>query len=117
MKLRLHDNSLRLRLSQSEIARLRDTGKVEDLIVFQPGKELFYTIETGAAQETTATFENAKIRVTLPASVAMQWIEGDQTGIEASTGTLRLLIEKDFQCLHREPKPGEDAFPNPLAST
>jgi hypothetical protein len=47
----------------------------------------------------------------------MQWMESDQTGIEASTGTLRLLIEKDFECLHREPQPGEDAFPNPLAST
>jgi len=115
MKLRLHDNSLRLRLSQSEVGRLRDTGKVEDLIVFQPGKELLYTIETGAAQEPAATFENARIRILLPTSVATQWIESDQTGIEASTGTLRLLIEKDFQCLHRAPQPGEDAFPNPLA--
>jgi hypothetical protein len=26
-----------------------------------------------------------------------------------------LLIEKDFQCLHRAPQPGQDAFPNPLA--
>lgn len=115
MKLRLHDNSLRLRLSQSEVARLHDTGKVEDLVVFQPGNELLYSIETAAAQETTATLENAKIRVILPTQVAMQWIESDQPGIEASTGTLRLLIEKDFQCLHREPQPGEDAFPNPLA--
>jgi len=115
MKLRLHDNSLRLRLSQSEVARLRDTGKVEDLIVFHPGNELLYSIEAGAAQEPTATLENAKIRVILPTPVAMQWIKSDQTGIEATTGTLRLLIEKDFQCLHRSPAPGEDAFPNPMA--
>lgn len=117
MKLRLHDNSLRLRLSQSEVARLHDFGKVEDVIVFQPGRELFYAIETGALHEATATFENSNIRVILPTRLAMQWIESDQTGIEASTGTLRLLIEKDFQCLHREPAQGEDAFPNPLAST
>jgi hypothetical protein len=44
-------------------------------------------------------------------------MESDQSGTEASSGTLRLLIEKDFQCLHREPAPGEDAFPNPLATT
>jgi hypothetical protein len=117
MKLRLHDGSLRLRLSQSEVARLHDTGKVENVVVFQPGKELVYAIETGALHEATATFENSTIRVTLPTRAAMQWMESDQTGIEASTGTLRLLIEKDFQCLHREPAPGEDAFPNPLAST
>jgi hypothetical protein len=117
MKLRLHDGNLRLRLSQSEIARLHDAGKVENVVVFQPGKELVYAIETGALHEATATFENSTIRVTLPTRDAMQWIESDQTGIQASTGTLRLLIEKDFQCLHREPAPGEDAFPNPLAST
>lgn len=115
MKLRLHDNSLRLRLSQSEVARLHDTGKVEDVVVFQPGKELFYAIETGSAKETTATFDGSKIRVILPEPVAKEWVESDQTGIEASTGTLRLVIEKDFQCLHRTPQPGEDAFPNPMA--
>jgi hypothetical protein len=115
MKLRLHDNSLRLRLSQSEIARLHDTGKVEDVVIFQPGNELVYAIETDASHEVTATFENSHIRVTLPTRAAMQWIESDQSGMEASTGTLRLLIEKDFQCLHRAPQPGEDAFPNPMA--
>jgi hypothetical protein len=117
MKLRLHAGSLRLRLSQSECARLRDTGRVEDMVVFQPGKQLSYSIETGIAPETTATFDDSKIRVTLPARVAAEWIESDQTGIEASAGTLRLLVEKDFQCLHRAAQPGEDPFPNPLAST
>lgn len=116
MKLRLHAGSLRLRLSQSEVARLADTGKVEDAIVFAPGKQLHYTLETGSA-ETIATFNDTHIVVTLPTAVAKQWIGSDQTGIEASTGTLKLLIEKDFQCLHREPDPGEDSFPNPLAPT
>jgi hypothetical protein len=116
MKLRLHAGSLRLRLSQSEIARLHDTGKVEDAIEFAPGKQLHYALETGST-ETRATLDNARILVTVPTRIAMQWIESDQTGIEASTGALKLLIEKDFQCLHREPEPDEDSFPNPLAST
>jgi hypothetical protein len=114
MKLRLHAGSLRLRLSQSEVAQLNDTGKVEETIAFAPGKELHYTLETGST-ETGATLDGANIVVTLPTAVAKQWIESDQTGIEASTGPLKLLIEKDFQCLHREPEPGEDSFPNPLA--
>jgi hypothetical protein len=116
MKLRLHDNSLRLRLSQSEVTRLRDTGKVEAAIEFAPGKQLHYTLETGST-ETGATLDDSRIVVTIPTTAAAAWIESDQTGIEASVGTLRLLIEKDFQCLHRAPVPGEDAFPNPLAST
>jgi hypothetical protein len=116
MKLRLHAGSLRLRLSQSEIARLHEVGKVEDAIVFSPCSQLLYAIESGAVPAVTAVFNNANICVTLPKPLAEAWIESDQTGIEASTGTLKLLIEKDFQCLHREPQPGEDPFPNPLAS-
>jgi uncharacterized protein DUF7009 len=116
MKLRLHAGSLRLRLSQSEIARLHEVGKVEDAIVFSPGNQLLYSIETGTASAVAAAFDDANIRVTLPKPLAEAWIESDQTGIEASTGTLKILIEKDFQCLHREPQPGEDPFPNPLAS-
>jgi hypothetical protein len=37
MKLRLHAGSLRLRLSESEVARLGETGKVEDAIMFPSG--------------------------------------------------------------------------------
>jgi uncharacterized protein DUF7009 len=116
MKLRLHAGSLRLRLSQSEIARLDETGKVEDSIEFSPGSELLYAIEAGATSAISASFDQGHIRVVVPKPVAKAWIESDQTGIEASTGTLKLLIEKDFQCLHRAPEPGEDSFPNPLAN-
>ena|ERR1700733_12177931 len=117
MKLRLYAGSLRLRLSQSEVARLGETGKVEDAIVFPSGTQLRYAVETDAVIAVlTATFDNANIRVSIPAQIATAWIESDQTGIEES-GALGLLIEKDFQCLHREPAPGEDSFPNPLATT
>ena len=116
MKLRLHAGSLRLRLSQSEVTRLGELGRVEDSIEFSPGNELCYAMETGSADTVTATFDNANIHVTVPEKVAKEWIESDQTGIEASTGPLKVLIEKDFKCLHREPQAGEDSFPNPLAA-
>jgi hypothetical protein len=37
MKLRFHANTLRLRLSQSEVARLAETGCVEATVTFAPG--------------------------------------------------------------------------------
>jgi hypothetical protein len=117
MKLRLHAGSLRLRLSQSEVARLAESGKVEESLEFSPGSKLLYKIETGTAASVTATFDNANIRVVVPRRIAKEWIDSDQTGIEASTGTLKVLIEKDFHCLHREAEAGEDSFPNPLAAT
>ena len=115
MKLRLHAGTLRLRLSRTEIATLEEQGRVEDTVVFSPNQSLRYSIESGKSDQVTATFDHTQIRVVLPAEVAKQWTASDETGVEGSTGTLRLLIEKDFQCLHRPPEPGEDPFPNPDA--
>ena len=114
MKLRLSTGSLRLRLSQSEVAQLHDTGEVREAVTFAPGSELVYSLETGALAEPTADFTHGKVRVILPTRVAMKWAETDQVGIEVQTETLKLLIEKDFKCLHKDPEPGEDLFPNPL---
>ena len=65
-------------------------------------------------------FENSRLRVLVPEKAAREWIESDQTGLEAApkvddSKCLRILIEKDFACLKE--RPGEDdrdAFPNPL---
>jgi uncharacterized protein DUF7009 len=115
MKLRLHSNALRLRLSQSEVARLAETGRVEESIAFAPGRVLSYAVESGDADAVAATFDNDVVRVVVPASVAKTWTGTDQVGIEASNGTLRVLIEKDYQCLHRSSPEDADSFPNPNA--
>jgi hypothetical protein len=42
MKLRIQGNSLRLRLTQKEVARVRNGGLVESVIEFAPGRSLAY---------------------------------------------------------------------------
>ena len=114
MKLRFHNDSLRLRLSQPEVARLKETGRVETSVTFAPGQALLYSIETGPDGAVSATFEQGRIRVHLPAATARQWIDSDQTGVESSGSPLHILIEKDYQCLHKSSPDDADAFPNPL---
>ena len=114
MKLRIHSNSLRLRLSQSEVTRLGESGSVEEKIAFGGGPGLSYAIESGETPGVSASFDGARIRVLAPSPEVRRWIESDQTGIEASSGPLRVIIEKDFQCLHRESEEDADSFPNPL---
>lgn len=125
MKLRILDDSLRLRLSQSELARLRTLGRVEAAIGFGPGPEqqLGYAIVVAPqAQRIGATFTEREIVVALPKAVADAWIDGDEVGVRAEQSlgpgrTLALLIEKDFKCL--TPRPGEEAYdglPNPNTS-
>jgi hypothetical protein len=125
MKLRILDDSLRLRLSQGELERLRTQGRVEASIGFGPGLEhrlVYALVIAPEAQRIGATFTEREIVVALPRAVADAWIAGDAVGLAAeqslgSDRTLALLIEKDFKCL--QPRPGEesyDGFPNPNSS-
>jgi hypothetical protein len=111
MKLRFQENSLRLRLSQSEVARLAETGMVEKRTDFPGDQTLSYSVESG--DSNVVRFENDSIRVIVARGVAMRWIDTDQTGIEFQSGPLKVLIEKDFQCLHKPTPEDADAFPNP----
>jgi hypothetical protein len=125
MKLRIFDDSLRLRLSRSELEQLRTLGRVEAAIGFGPGPEqqlVYALVVAPGAHRITATLTEREIVVTLPKAMADAWVAGDAVGLEAQQSlgpgrTLALLIEKDFKCL--QPRPGEesyDGFPNPNTS-
>lgn len=124
MKLRILGNSLRFRLTQTEVVKLRSAEAVRESVSF-PGSasKLTYSLETSERlSKISASFHNEEVRVSIPASLARSWVEGDQVGIEENEplgdgSELRVLIEKDYRCL--EPRPGEDEadnFPNPLGS-
>jgi hypothetical protein len=117
MKLRIQGNSLRLRLTRKEVAQLHDCGRVESSIEFAPGRTLGYALEGSShATSVTASFDGHAILVAVPAHLIMEWADGDQVSIKGpSQAGLQLLIEKDFQCLHKPGHHDPDAYPNPLA--
>lgn len=112
MKLRFYGDSVRLRLSQAEMARLAETGRVEDTLTFAPGRTLSYSLETGATLK--AGFDGQRISIMVPAAAAKHWMESNEAGIEGVSGPLKVLVEKDFRCLHSGEEDG-DSFPNPMA--
>jgi hypothetical protein len=124
MKLRIRGNSLRLRLTRTEVDALANDGRVEDAIAFAPGESnrLVYAIVAREANGVSAEWTGRAMTVTLPSSLARDWATSERVGIEheqpiGDAGTLRILVEKDFACL--TPRKGEDdenAFPNPNAS-
>ena len=88
MKLRIQGNSLRLRVTQKEVARVRDGGPVESFIEFAPGRSLVYLLEGSPSAETmSATFDGSAIRVTIPMDQMTEWVESDQVGVEARSQT------------------------------
>ncbi len=127
MKIRIQGNSIRLRLSQSEVAKFHETGRVEDGIRFgaQPGDLLTYALERTDTPEITATYSTDFICVFVPTEMANTWATAEQEiGMEhlarfslGDSGALRILIEKDFKCLADRPTEDEsDNFPNPNLS-
>lgn len=120
MKLRIRDNSLRLRLTQGEVEQLDGQGTVSARIAFTGGSAMTYEVESSpACVAPTATFDGDRISVRLPASLVEAWAATEQISIRddqrlSSGETLSILVEKDFAC--PKPRDGEDEsdmFPNP----
>ena len=113
MKLRLQGNSLRLRLTRSEVVRLDGHGTVEEAASFGSGGRLTYGIQSRTGTEPLrADFSGGAITVVVSAEIVRVWASGDEVGLYAQDGALRIAIEKDFRCLTRA---GEepDAYPHP----
>ncbi len=119
MKLRIRGNTIRFRLTQSEIKQLSEEGLVEDAVEFSSSSKMTYRILSGSYSQISASFENNTISVYVPVQVFNAWAGSDQAGIENGEYglvPLFILIEKDFQCLKARPgDEDKDAFPNPLS--
>ncbi len=120
MKLRLRENSIRLRLLQSEVKKLRARGFVSEAIAFPFSRILIDKLEiSAAADQISAQFVNDEIIISIPAETAGNWIETELVGIENEQKIdrdkiLKILIEKDFACFERpRDKDKADALPRP----
>lgn len=124
MKLRIKGNSIRLRLTRNEVTRLETNGAVRETVGFGPGlKGMSYELVTSpSTDELKAEFADGTIRVSVPESAALRWAGSEDVAIETAQPTgdgeqLKILIEKDFECLaDRAGEDESDAFPNPRSA-
>ena len=122
MKLRIKGNSVRFRLTQREVAEFAAGGSLEDFVDFggAPGQRLVYgLVAESSAQEISGRFENGRILIIIPQSIAERWSQTEETSIGVEQDlpagkTLRIAIEKDFACLTpRADEDESDNFPHP----
>lgn len=122
MKLRLRENSIRLRLLQSEVRQLREIGTISETIVFgiNPTETITYALRvSGETEKIHAQMNNNQIEIFLPLAVAENWADGEEIGLYGTqkigdSGELKIVIEKDFVCVDRPfDKDNQDAFPHP----
>ena len=125
MKLRITSDSIRLRLSPTDVQLFRENGMVEETLQIGPasGQRMVYRlVRDEAAPFVAANLENNLLAVTVPSSDAIEWTGSDQVGIEGvhsspSGSRVKILVEKDFACLtERAGHEDMDTFPNPGAS-
>jgi hypothetical protein len=122
MKLRIRGNSVRIRVSQSELTQLGESGAAEDVVRFSPETELRYRVEVRAKGAVQAEFGDSVLRVLVPKKEVDRWLEPEQVAIEGSQAVgggerLRILLEKDYTCLApRGDEDDSDLFANPEKS-
>jgi hypothetical protein len=121
VKLRIRDNSIRLRLTQTETVTLKDAGIVAARTRFPGGRSLEYAVESSPASVTPAVhFSENRLVVRLPETVVLAWAASDQVSMHGEQrledgDVVSILVEKDFQCLApREGEDESDMFPHPL---
>ena len=115
MKLRFQGDSLRLRLTRSEVAKLHDSGEVSETVTFRSGGALKYCLRTSAGAEAVqAERIDGNIFVSAPLAMVQRWVTSDEVGIYERDGELNIAIEKDSRCLRRTEDIREsDAYPHP----
>lgn len=115
MKLRIRGNSIRLRLTQSEVENFTKENFVEESTDFGEGRKFIYTLLCDKETEKIkADFNNGNIKITVPENTVQTWANGNEVGIEGETETLKIIIEKDFTCLKpRDNGDDADTFPHP----
>ncbi|MEM7763143.1 MAG: hypothetical protein AAF290_03620 [Pseudomonadota bacterium] len=117
MKARLLDDSLRLRLSRSEVAEVAAGESVINRTRFPGGTSLQFVLGHHAASQWQARIANNVVHIDAPSQSLVQWARGDDVSINAvlavaSDASLTILVEKDFACLTARAG-DEDCFPHP----
>jgi hypothetical protein len=118
MKIRIKGNSVRYRLSKSDVDALTEEGYIEEQTYF--GSALFkYALERKVdAAELSATYTNHKITVYMPQWFLKDWAINNIITIKnnmpvGENESLFLLVEKDFKCLDHTDEDQSDNYDNP----
>ena len=120
MKIRIKGNSIRLRLSKSEIDTFGVKGYLEERTEFGTSALQYALVADKNSSELNASFTANKITVNVPENIMQEWVETNVVGFEnkmklPNDKHLFILIEKDFVCLDNTFEDQSDNFPNPNA--
>lgn len=118
MKIRIKENSVRLRLTRTEVETFCRTGRFEEQTQF-PNGTFTYALQVKETIENidALLYENG-ITIGISKNLIAGWATNTRVGFQYTipfnheTG-LSLLIEKDFVCMDQSAEDQSDNYPNP----
>lgn len=120
MKIRIRGNSVRLRLTKTEVEAFGANGSIEEQTQFG-ASILTYALKSTDNEQMTASFEDNTITMYLPKPKTDEWVNTEKVGFDAlmdlgDGNELYLLLEKDYKCLDNTDEDQTDNYENPLAA-
>jgi hypothetical protein len=116
MKIRIKGDSIRYRLTKSDLEKFYDESYLEEVTHF-PHNQLIYCLKAIDSEEISADFQNNKISIFFPKSELNTWFKTDKITyqyVQKFEGReLNILLEKDFVCIDNVEEDQSDNFPNP----
>jgi hypothetical protein len=124
LKLRVLDNSIRLRLTRGEVTAIGDDSVVRGRVRFAGNNTFVYMLESSSAiVKPEAYVSNNVLTVRVPQMDIRRWARSEEISIQSEQllddgDHLKILVEKDFHCLSpREGEDESDMFPHPETGT
>lgn len=115
MKLRISGNSIRLRLSVTDVTSLVDLGSVSADCNIGSGTLTYQISQDNNQNILSASFADGYIEVKVPKDWLTNWDNDERIGFDGNDPNgLYILVEKDFQCIKPRPQEDEsDLYNNP----
>ena len=120
MKIRIKGNSIRFRLTKSDVAAFSENRFIQESTNFGSRNFVYGMKASENAQTISAEFKDNEILISIPLSLTRKWTESELVGLSEEIifndqQKLFVLIEKDFKCLDETSEDQSDNYANPLA--
>jgi len=107
MKIRIKNNSIRLRLTRPEVERFDKEKYIEGRTAFADSVFIYAMRCDDTAEEISADLANNMITLHVPLLIAKEFVNTDIVGFQheqvfKNGEKLFLLFEKDFKCIDAE---------------
>ncbi|WP_396632304.1 DUF7009 family protein [Maribacter sp. R86514] len=121
MKIRIKGDSVRFRLTQTEVRQLSESGQIYDSTNFGTATFNYGVVLKRNTEQLHISFDNNGIVLEMPEDLGKNWFSNDiitydHTMKTSSGNDLYLLLEKDFTCLDNTIEDQSDNYPNPKLS-